>query len=862
MNKQQLASKIWESANKMRSKIEANEYKDYILGFIFYKFLSKKELNYLKDHYYTDENIRQLNEINHDSVEHLQKNIGYFIAYDDLFSTWIEKGNDFKIQDVRVALSAFSRNIGKKYKKVFEGIFTTLETGLSKLGDTEASQSKAVRELINLIKDIPMDNKEDYDVLGFIYEYLISNFAANAGKKAGEFYTPHEVSKLMSDIIANYLKDREHIEIYDPTSGSGSLLINIGNSVAKYMNDSNGIKYYAQELKQNTYNLTRMNLIMRGILPSNLFVRNGDTLETDWPYFDETDPEHTYNPLFVDAVVSNPPYSLQWDSDDRETDPRYKEYGIAPKSVADYAFLLHDLYHLKSDGIMTIVLPHGVLFRGGEEGKIRKNLVEHNNIDAIIGLPANIFFGTGIPTIIMVLKKNKLDTDIQIIDASKGFVKEGKNNILRACDIKKIVDAIINRKNIEKFSKIVSLEEIRNNDYNLNIPRYVDSSEEKETYDIYASMFGGIPSNELDKYDLFWNTFKNLKENLFDKINDNYYKLKIENPYNFINNYESVMNYVNNYNSIIDNYSKEIKEELIYNMDTIDIASEEEKLSKKLFDVIKDIELVDNYQSYQMLDDIWNKVSQDIEIIHKEGFDSCSEVEPNMVVKKKNGSEVEVQEGWKGKIIPFEIVQKHFFKDKVDKLEEENNRLSEIASLYEEILNELSDEDKTSISSLLNDDNTAFKFAEIVKKVKELKKDNVLVEERSIEEKLFKLNKLYLEEKELKATSKNDFNELQIKTKEKIKSLNSEEIYLLLEDKWINPIKENIFNIINEVISKFSKNIEKLSKKYEETFEDLEKEIINTEKILSTMIDELTGNEFDMKGLEELKSLLSGDFNE
>ncbi len=862
MNKQQLASKIWESANKMRSKIEANEYKDYILGFIFYKFLSKKELNYLKEHYYTDENIRQLNEANHDTVDHLQKNIGYFIAYDNLFSTWIEKGTDFKISNVRVALSAFSRNIGKNYKKVFEGIFTTLETGLSKLGDTEASQNKAVRELINLIKDIPMDNKEDYDVLGFIYEYLISNFAANAGKKAGEFYTPHEVSKLMSDIIANYLKDREHIEIYDPTSGSGSLLINIGSSVSRYMNDSNGIKYYAQELKQNTYNLTRMNLIMRGILPSNLFVRNGDTLETDWPYFDETDPEHTYNPLFVDAVVSNPPYSQQWDSDDRETDPRYKEYGIAPKGVADYAFLLHDLYHLKSDGIMTIVLPHGVLFRGGEEGKIRKNLIEHNNIDAIIGLPANIFFGTGIPTIIMVLKKNKSNTDIQIIDASKGFVKEGKNNVLRACDIKKIVDAIINRENVEKFSKIVSLEEIRSNDYNLNIPRYVDSSEEAETYDIYALMFGGIPSNELDKYDLFWNTFINLKENLFNKINDNYYELKIENPYDFINNYESVKNYVNNYNTIIDNYSKGLKEELIYNMYTIDIASEEEKLSEKLFNIIKDVKLVNNYQAYQMLDDIWNKISQDLEIIHKEGFNSCSEVEPNMVVKKKNGLEVEVQEGWKGKIIPFEIVQKHFLKDKIDKLDEENNRLSEIASLYEEILDELSEEDKTSISSLLNDDNTAFRFAEITKKVKELKKDNLLIEDGSIEEKLFKLNDLYLEEKELKVTVKNDFNELQIKTKERIETLNVEEIYLLLEDKWINPIKENIFNIINEVISDFSKKIEKLSKKYEETFEDLEKEIINVERNLSTMIDELTGNEFDMKGLEELKSLLNGDFNE
>ncbi|MDQ7069063.1 MAG: N-6 DNA methylase [Sulfurimonas sp.] len=220
-----------------------------------------------------------------------------------------------------------------------------------------------------------MNSKQDYDVLGFIYEYLISMFAATAGKKAGEFYTPHEVSVLMSEIVAHALKDRKEIQIYDPTSGSGSLLINIGNSVAKHMDDENNIKYFAQELKKNTYNLTRMNLVMRGILPSNIHTRNGDTLEEDWPYFDENDPVGTYDPLYIDAVVSNPPYSQKWDSENKESDPRYARFGLAPKTKADYAFLLHDLYHLKPDGIMTIVLPHGVLFRGGEEGEIRKILL-------------------------------------------------------------------------------------------------------------------------------------------------------------------------------------------------------------------------------------------------------------------------------------------------------------------------------------------------------------------------------------------------------------------------------------------------------------------------------------------------------
>ena len=503
MNKQQLANKIWESANRMRSKIEANEYKDYILGFIFYKFLSDKEVAFLKKDGYEDADIQEhAHENNEQLVDYCQQHLGYFIAYDNLFSTWLAKGNSFTVDNVRTALSAFSRLISENQKKVFSKIFNTLETGLSKLGDSTSNQTKAISELIQLIKDIPTDGKQDYDVLGFIYEYLISNFAANAGKKAGEFYTPHEVSQLMSEIVANHLKDREKIEIYDPTSGSGSLLITIGKSVSKYMKSKDEIKYYAQELKENTYNLTRMNLVMRGIKPDNIFTRCGDTLEQDWPMYD--DATQTYTPLYLDAVVSNPPYSQRWDPKHKETDPRYR-YGIAPKGKADYAFLLHDLYHIKPNGIMTIVLPHGVLFRGdalggadgqGEgEGRIRRNLIENNNIEAIIGLPANIFFGTGIPTIIMVLRQKREESDVLFIDASKGFTKVGKTNKLMASDIKKIVDAVATRpQSIEKFARLVSKEEIRCNGYNLNIPRYIDSSDAPETWDIYATMFGGIPN--------------------------------------------------------------------------------------------------------------------------------------------------------------------------------------------------------------------------------------------------------------------------------------------------------------------------------------------------------------------------------
>ena len=346
MNKQELASRIWESANNMRSKIEANEYKDYILGFIFYKFLSDKEENSLKKEGWDDESLKEYlveDEIkdHQDLLKYCKKNYGYFISYENFFSTWLKKGSDFDVSDVSIALSSFTRHINENHKKVFDKIFETLETGLSKLGDNSGAQTKAIRSLIQLIDPIPMDDKQGYDVLGFIYEYLISNFAANAGKKAGEFYTPHEVSLVMSEIVANHLKDRESIQIYDPTSGSGSLLINIGQSVSKYLRDKNKIKYYAQELKENTYSLTRMNLVMRGIKPENIVARCGDTLADDWPYFEEGKFSETYEALYVDAVVSNPPYSQKWEPHE---DSRFADYGIAPKAKADYAFLLHHFY--------------------------------------------------------------------------------------------------------------------------------------------------------------------------------------------------------------------------------------------------------------------------------------------------------------------------------------------------------------------------------------------------------------------------------------------------------------------------------------------------------------------------------------
>lgn len=853
MNKQQLASKIWQSANNMRSKIEANEYKDYILGFIFYKFLSEKEEEVYYKEGGTEDDIQAfLVEDKLGTVKFFQQKIGYFIEYKNLFSSWI-KDKDFNVSNVSDALNAFNRLVAKEYTKVYEKIFDTLQAGLSKLGDSSGAQTKAIIGLLNLIKDIPMDDKQGYDVLGFIYEYLISMFAANAGKKAGEFYTPHEVSILMSEIVAHHLGTREKIDIYDPTSGSGSLLINIGKAVAKYMPDKDRIRYYAQELKANTYSLTRMNLVMRGILPSNIVARNGDTLADDWPYFDDNDKENTYNPLFVDAVVSNPPYSQKWDPTNMENDARFKEYGVAPKSKADYAFLLHDLYHLRSDGIMTIVLPHGVLFRGGEEETIRKNLIEKNNIDAIIGLPANIFFGTGIPTIIMVLKKRRETSDVLIIDASKGFAKEGKNNKLRSSDIKRIVDTFASRTSIPGYSKVVTRDEIKENGYNLNIPRYVDSSEKTETWDIYSNIFGGIPKSEIDEFNAYWAAFPHLKEQLFTSINEHSAKLIVDDVEAAVKESPNISNYKAQFDERFSDFHSYLKAELIFGLNTLDLAREETKLSDEIFRRLDGVPLIDKYDSYQLLDDEWGKISVDLEIIRTEGIDSIRKVDPKMVIKKKDNKEIEVQDGYAGHVLPFDLVQKELFSDDLKEIADKNARIEEITSRISELFDQVSEDDRQD--ECIDEDKGEFVSKEIAKRAKALKKikandlsdfDKIVLEVSDLQDEAKRINK------ELK-----DQNEsLLDKTKSRIENLSLDEAMALLEHKWIDPIVDSIRSLPDLAIEKFIREVKKLSKKYEDTLIDLDDQISKSESELSLMLDELTGDKFDMEGLNELKKLL------
>lgn len=872
MNKQQLANRIWASANNMRNKIDANEYKDYILGLIFYKFLSDTEVKYFTEVCDWEENelcelVENYEDINmKNAIAECQKQIGFFIEYKYLFNTWL-KDTSFSVQTLSEALSNFERLMSSNYASVYEGIFKTLREGLSKLGENPAAQTKALKGLIKLIKDIPTDGSQNYDVLGYVYEFLISNFAASAGKKAGEFYTPHEVAMVMSEIVAEHHKEKESLEIYDPTSGSGSLLITIGKAVSKHIEGKNKVKYYAQELKENTYNLTRMNLVMRGIIPQNIVTRCADTLEEDWPLYQEGD--EIAKPLAVDAVVSNPPYSQHWDPKDKEMDARFAQYGLAPKTKADYAFLLHELHHLKADGIMTIVLPHGVLFRGkapkiydkdgnvlpielreeGQaEGQIRANLIEKNNIDAIIGLPANIFFGTGIPTLIMVLKKKRGNEGVLIIDASKGFIKDGKQNKLRACDVKKISDTYRERKEIPGYSRVITRDEIRRNEYNLNIPRYVDSSEAPVKYDIYSTMFGGIPNNEIADLVKYWDAFPTLRDEVFAPEQGRPYStVKVGDIMETIKNNADVADFKARFKAAFDDLKRVLRIRLIDNVEQVKEVVESDIISANIFARAEGLPLIDKYAAYQILANNWQSIMGDVEIIQTEGFGACNVVEEKTkMVKDKNGVEQEVADGLKGRIIPFELVQKTLFNDELDAIATLQSRIEAIDGELDSVRDELLGMEDTDKYFDAEKDNAFMK-----KEITADSKPKADVED-DIKEQLKAIVALWDEQSAKKKQIAKEKLALEKKTIETIEGLDMKGINRFLELKWILPITSAIDALPDAIVQTLADSITSLNDKYAVTYNDIEQGIAESEQNLAELIGQLTGDEFAIKGLEAL----------
>ena len=480
---QKLRNQLWTVANTLRGNMSAGDFMYYTLGFIFYKYLSEK-IEKTADDILKDDGLsfKQAwnsgdEELKEALKEECIQDLGYFVEPEFLYSTIISM-----IEHKENILPALERSlkkiedstIGQDSEDDFGGLFSDIDLASPKLGKTADDKNRLISDvLVNLQGiDFGLNEADDIDILGDAYEYMIGQFAAGAGKKAGEFYTPQEVSEILSEIVVTG-KTRLK-SVYDPTCGSGSLLLRTARG-------GNADTIYGQEKNPTTFNLCRMNMLLHGIKYKDFEIHNGDTLEND-----ELG-EHQF-----DAVVANPPFSAEWTAAEKfNNDDRFSKAGVlAPKSKADYAFILHMLYHLNDGGTMACVAPHGVLFRGAAEGKIRRFLIEKKNyIDAIIGLPANIFYGTSIPTCILVMKKcRQSDDNILFIDASKEFEKVKTQNKLRPEHIQKIIETYRTRTEIEKYSHCATLKEIEENDYNLNIPRYVDTFEEEEEIDIKAVM--------------------------------------------------------------------------------------------------------------------------------------------------------------------------------------------------------------------------------------------------------------------------------------------------------------------------------------------------------------------------------------
>lgn len=502
----ELHKKLWDMANDLRGQLEAYEFKDYILGLIFYRFLSEKtedrvyKLLQQDNMSYRDAWKDQIYRV--ELKDELIKQIGFVIEPDYLFSSMIEeigKGEQgkFDIEMLQKAVKAVTEStLGAESQEEFHNLFEDMDLSSSKLGRDVKSRSRVIAKVMVNINSIPFSHEDaDIDVLGDAYEYLIGQFAAHAGKKAGEFYTPPQVSKIIAKIVTLGKEDLRNV--YDPTCGSGSLLLRVAKE-AKVR------KFFGQEKTSTTYNLARMNMLLHDVSYQNFDIQNADSLE---------DPRHVN--MRFEAVVANPPYSAKWSADEKFMfDERFSAYGkLAPKSKADFSFVQHMIHHLDDNGTMAVVLPHGVLFRGAAEGVIRKYLIEEKNyLDAVIGLPSNIFFGTNIPTCILVFKRCREANDsILFIDASHDFEKGKNQNRLRDEDVDKIVDTYANRREVDRYSHAASLNEVKENDYNLNIPRYVDTFDVEEAVDIVAvkTRLQEI-DNELAQIDISLNAY--LKE--------------------------------------------------------------------------------------------------------------------------------------------------------------------------------------------------------------------------------------------------------------------------------------------------------------------------------------------------------------
>lgn len=846
---EEIKRRLWDGANELRGSMDASRYKDYMLGLMFYKFLSDKTLETFKltsglgeinDSGLVEEYTKAKAEYG-EQLEKMIKNVlGYYVLPEYLYQTWLKDINsgNFEVQKVTDSLNNFERTIAVSGDSGdFKGLFSssTLDLTDTALGSNLNERSKNVKALILLFADLNMVALQKGDVLGDAYEYLIGQFAMESGKKAGEFYTPRQVSEVMAQIVARTSVVKS---IYDPTVGSGSLLLTVGKHLDE--DAQKNLSYYGQEKNTATYNLTRMNLLLHDVRPEKMTIRNGDSLSQDWP----EDPERPNEGVQFDAVVMNPPYSVKnWNKSGlKVSDPRFEVAGVLPPdSKGDFAFLLHGLFHLGQNGTMAIVLPHGVLFRGSAEGAIRERLLKKNYIDTIIGLPDHLFTNTGIPVVVMILKKNrKIDEPVLIIDASRSFIKVGKQNVLQEKDIAKIVDTHVERREEEGYSHLATREEILENQYNMNIPRYIEAVNEEIPQDVDAHLLGGIPQKDIDKLKILQSTAPDVLEQSLKKIRDGYVEL--------VKPVEEISDDILS-DARIAQKTKEIESNTKDYMDkywdilrNVDKKSSLTQLMNDMLVEIKEIlsafKYIDVYDGYQVVAEIWkNALTHDTEIIALSDFYTAGRTrEPNMVTKGSGNKKREEQDGWVGRIVPNELIAKRLYSHDIEEIESKKTRIQEIETELSDLASAANVEDsdeENALGETLNKSGEAFES----KKVKaELKKRGKGTDEYNL---LKKVEKLLADKSALSKAMKADEKALKESVQERILTLTNEEIDRLMHEKWFGSMVDAMVDLVWKPLKAELNTLQLLHNRYADTLSAIDEEIGESESSLEALMRDL-----------------------
>lgn len=766
IKKSELYSRLWDSCNELRGGMDASQYKDYILVLLF--------MRYVTDKYYGKDN---------GLIE-------------------VPEGGSF--HDLVVLKG--DKEIGDKTNKVIRkmadandlvGVITVADfNDADKLGKGKEMVDR-LSNLVAIFEDPELDfggnSAEGDDILGDAYEYLMKHFATESGKSKGQFYTPSEVSRIMAKVIGIDKAKSQSQTIYDPTCGSGSLLLKAADEAER------GVTIYGQEKDNATVALAKMNMILHGNEIAE--IKQGDTISS--PEFKD----HDGTLKTFDFAVANPPFSTKsWSSGiDPQNDEfdRFTGYGIPPAKNGDYAFLLHFIKSLKTKGKGAIILPHGVLFRGNAEAAIRENVIKKGYLKGIIGLPANLFYGTGILAAILVIDKENAEArkDIFMIDASKGFIKDGNKNRLQEQDVHKIVDVFNNHHERPKYSRMVSIEEIESNEYNLNIPRYVDSQEEEDIQDIAAHLKGGIPARDIDELQEYWAVYPTMKEALFEpNERDGYYDLQVEQDQikDVIFNHTEFIQYSEEVNSVINGWAERYR-------DRFRVIDSNENPKELISDISEDIldsfskrTLIDQYDIYQYLMDYW-------------------------LAEMKDDVYMIVENGWIADkdLVPEDVLIGKYFKEEKTTIENLTTEKEKITGQKEEFEEEYSGEEGL-LEEVKNDKGNVTK-GNLKKRIKEIKNDTESVEELEVLETYLRLTD---EESAANKKIKEATKELNKKVDIKYKELTEDEIRTLVVGmKWIPFIKGEVTQEMDRVSYRLTTRINELAERYYETLSQIEEQV-------------------------------------